>query len=133
MRISDWSSDVCSSDLDRLLVSARIGAAGDGALALFIVDPQAAGVGIERYRTLDGRGAADISLSGVLVAAGALLGAGGDAGDRKSVVSGKSVSVRVGLGGHRIIKKKNREPNTKEHEPPKLRQQQQSEKLTQQR
>src|SRR3546814_3723434 len=74
MRISDWSSDVCSSDLDRLLVSARIGAAGDGALALFIVDPQAAGVGIERYRTLDGRGAADISLSGVLVAAGALLG-----------------------------------------------------------
>src|SRR3546814_9063791 len=80
MRISDWSSDVCSSDLDRLLVSARIGAAGDGALALFIVDPQAAGVGIERYRTLDGRGAADISLSGVLVAAGALLGAGGDAG-----------------------------------------------------
>src|SRR3546814_11434227 len=65
---------------DRRLVSARIGAAGDGALALFIVDPQAAGVGIERYRTLDGRGAADISLSGVLVAAGALLGAGGDAG-----------------------------------------------------
>src|SRR3546814_13355521 len=80
MRISDWSSDVCSSDLDRLLVSARIGAAGDGALALFIVDPQAAGVGIERYRTLDGRGAADISLSGVLVAAGPLLGAGGAAG-----------------------------------------------------
>src|SRR3546814_12827435 len=26
--------------------------------------------------------------------------------DRKSVVSGKSVSVRVGLGGRRIIKKK---------------------------
>src|SRR3546814_16001881 len=28
--------------------------------------------------------------------------------DRKSVVSGKSVSVRVDLGGRRIIKKKNR-------------------------
>src|SRR3546814_11159271 len=28
------------------------------------------------------------------------------AGDRKSVVSGKSVSVRVDLGGSRIIKKK---------------------------
>src|SRR3546814_4471051 len=52
MRISDWSSDVCSSDL----------------------------VGIERYRTLDGRGAAYISLSGVHVAAGALHGAGRDAG-----------------------------------------------------
>src|SRR3546814_84741 len=30
------------------------------------------------------------------------------AGDRKSVVSGKSVSVRVDLGGRRIIKKKKR-------------------------
>src|SRR3546814_19535170 len=29
-----------------------------------------------------------------------------EAGDRKSVVSGKSVSVRVDLGGRRIIKKK---------------------------
>src|SRR3546814_20244574 len=29
-------------------------------------------------------------------------------GDRKSVVSGKSVSVRVGLGGRRLIKKKNK-------------------------
>src|SRR3546814_17847385 len=28
--------------------------------------------------------------------------------DRKSVVEGKSVSVRVGLGGRRIIKKKNK-------------------------
>src|SRR3546814_14324919 len=31
--------------------------------------------------------------------------------DRKSVVSGKSVSVRVDLGGRRIIKKKNVEEN----------------------
>src|SRR3546814_13404067 len=30
-------------------------------------------------------------------------------GDRKSVVSGKSVSVRVDLGGRRIIKKKKKE------------------------
>src|SRR3546814_15910545 len=30
-------------------------------------------------------------------------------GDRKSVVSGKSVSVRVDLGGSRIIKKKKKE------------------------
>src|SRR3546814_20990313 len=30
-----------------------------------------------------------------------------EAGDRKSVVSGKSVSVRVDLGGRSIIKKKN--------------------------
>src|SRR3546814_14808850 len=35
---------------------------------------------------------------------------GAGARDRKSVVSGKSVSVRVDLGGRRIIKKKNRHP-----------------------
>src|SRR3546814_13023598 len=35
--------------------------------------------------------------------------------DRKSVVSGKSVSVRVDLGGRRIIKKKRLKPN-KAHE-----------------
>src|SRR3546814_18651194 len=32
--------------------------------------------------------------------------------DRKSVVSGKSVSVRVDLGGRRIINKKNEKTNT---------------------
>src|SRR3546814_19368480 len=32
-------------------------------------------------------------------------------GDRKSVVSGQSVSVRVDLGGRRIIKKKNPNPH----------------------
>src|SRR3546814_15921561 len=35
--------------------------------------------------------------------------------DRKSVVSGKSVSVRVDLGGRRIIKKKNRRKNKTKH------------------
>src|SRR3546814_14770188 len=34
------------------------------------------------------------------------------AGDRKSVVSGKSVSVRVDLGGRRIIKKTNTQTHT---------------------
>src|SRR3546814_13417109 len=37
----------------------------------------------------------------------ALQGGGVFGGDRKSVVEGKSVSVRVDLGGRRIIKKKN--------------------------
>src|SRR3546814_13907207 len=36
-------------------------------------------------------------------------------GDRKSVVLGKSVSVRVVLGGRRIIKKKKQTTRTKEH------------------
>src|SRR3546814_13858523 len=39
---------------------------------------------------------------------GELRPEGGDVTDRKSVVSGKSVSVRVDIGGHRLFKKKNR-------------------------
>src|SRR3546814_551059 len=39
-------------------------------------------------------------------AKGGKIGLFGGAGDRKSVVEGKSVSVRVDLGGRRIIKKK---------------------------
>src|SRR3546814_17674596 len=71
MRISDWSSDVCSSDLR---------------------GPELAG-GVETsgWREAD---KADPHPN--------LL----PEGDRKSVVSGKSVSVRVDRGGRRIIKKK---------------------------
>src|SRR3546814_11492044 len=52
-------------------------------------------------------GGGDGSLSEV---AAALAHADGDAGalpDRKSVVKGQSVSVRLDLGGHRSLKKKN--------------------------
>src|SRR3546814_17316781 len=52
---------------------------------------------------------------GALVVAAVLLpavigfaGLGVDLTDRKSVVSGKSVSVRVDLGGRRIINKRNK-------------------------
>src|SRR3546814_8931028 len=87
MRISDWGSDVCSSDLEQRLAAgqARTGA-GPGE------------VGVGRLRGREGVG---------LV----LEAAEGDAchgrPDRQSVVSGKSVSVSVDLGGRRIIKKKN--------------------------
>src|SRR3546814_17664065 len=37
--------------------------------------------------------------------------------DRKSVVEGKSVSVRVDLGGRRIIKKKKKEKHTNKQKP----------------
>src|SRR3546814_14600711 len=44
--------------------------------------------------------------------AGCLWAAGGSVvGDRKSVVEGKRVSVRVDLGGRRIIRKKNTRKN----------------------
>src|SRR3546814_1335457 len=82
VRISDWSSDVCSSDLRATApLSRRRGR------------PRRAD------RGLAGRSWRSSSASG---------GRPGRA-DRKSVVSGKSVSVRVDLGGRRIIKKKNKQ------------------------
>src|SRR3546814_11508047 len=97
MRISDWSSDVCSSDLTA--VRLRLGALGFGTL-----------------RRLD-RGEAARRRSGAAGSRRARRGGfalrfrsgGGRFGrglDRKSVVEGKSVSVRVDLGGRRIIKTK---------------------------
>src|SRR3546814_20691742 len=87
MRISDWSSDVCSSDLHDgvdLLGGGPVGLWDDGTPPP--TDPvQAARIGLS---------------------AGAEHPWRWYVADRKSVVSGKSVSVRVDLGGLRIIKNK---------------------------
>src|SRR3546814_15998077 len=77
MRISDWSSDVCSSDLRARELTRGIGRDMFEHRAVAQVDVPVVG-------------AADRQA----------------VGDRKSVVSGKSVSVRVDLGGRRIIQKK---------------------------
>src|SRR3546814_17735327 len=97
MRISDWSSDVCSSDLPQRADGCRAGGgavrqAGEGR-ALDIAAGGPGGDGGDEPRRLGGRerGAP---------------GRVGGRGDRKSVVSGRSVSVRVALGGRRIIKTK---------------------------
>src|SRR3546814_12910936 len=96
MRISDWSSDVCSSDL-----SGRQ-AGVDAPLSL----SQARGLPDRRGRRI-GRAVQAlfeqpsqmVGAPRIAVAAGRLEPA------RKSVGSGKSVSVRVDLGGRRVIKK----------------------------
>src|SRR3546814_11608611 len=102
MRISDWSSDVCSSDLEdtpftpplppvvqRLVRTIR---------ARRITPPQPVAVDeddpAQHPPILNPRLA--MALGKVRL----------QTRDRKSVVSGKSVSVRVDLGGRRIIKKK---------------------------
>src|SRR3546814_15925611 len=89
MRISDWSSDVCSSDLDGKLVGQRRAAL----LALVEVG--------EARRQAGAHAAGGLHRIGKLGRVGA-----GERhhGDRKSVVWGKGVSVRVDLGGRRIIK-----------------------------
>src|SRR3546814_13236566 len=98
MRISDWSSDVCSSDL-------KPGGHGErcvavGTLDMAVWDAAAKVAGLPLYRFLADRiGAGSTATPRVPVYAG-----GGE--DRKSGVSGKRVSVRVDLGGRRLIKKK---------------------------
>src|SRR3546814_13493521 len=73
-RISDWSSDVCSSDLRRVVGT-------DARQWLDFGGRSEGGDGPRAQRT---------GIEGLPV-------------DWKSVVSGKSVSVRVDLGGRRII------------------------------
>src|SRR3546814_15352698 len=94
MRISDWSSDVCSSDLTGAGQAVAMPGVVDAIAAM-----RAAGVTVivNTNRTAaNAKGTEDT-----------LRAAGLGELDRKSVVSGKSVSVRVDLGGRRIIKTKN--------------------------
>src|SRR3546814_17476357 len=112
MRISDWSSDVCSSDLgagcasfspDTEMSRGRappapkfFGAHREGpAVASAILESGGPGDrSVLLFRILPKPGCWHRQ---VIVSTGL---------DRKSVVSGKSVSVRVDLGGRRNIKKK---------------------------
>src|SRR3546814_11586914 len=105
MRISDWSSDVCSSDLNR-----RIGGL-DGTGRPGLVRSGLARGGSAHVHSAPLRHArhhAAGSRSDRSLARGLQFkrGKARSGIDRKSVVSGKSVSVRVDLGGRRIIKKK---------------------------
>src|SRR3546814_16498388 len=110
MRISDWSSDVCSSDL--VLTHDKLVEETDVAFHIATTQAQLARSAVFTSRA--------ITLSGALVrndTNAVLAGEGGDCTldglyllhgrDRKRVVSGKSVSVSVDHGGRRIIKKKN--------------------------
>src|SRR3546814_17222840 len=120
MRISDWSSDVCSSDLQRRKDAKKTAA------FIHVVTPVLIGNDEEGSVVLD-----YIVVTGYIItdeadqlhairdqgaAAHARQRGGADRRqdrglcrqpDRTSVVSGKSVSVRVDLDGRRVLKKKN--------------------------
>src|SRR3546814_13490432 len=102
MRISDWSSDVCSSDL-AVTVGIRTRATVDGDLsalrcagALVQVVGHAVTIGIERATAC-----IHLYASRGFRALVEIIGK-----DRTSVVEGKSVLVRVDLGGRRRLKTK---------------------------
>src|SRR3546814_19152739 len=90
MRISDWSSDVCSSDLSRHVRERRAAlvARDHERLDAAALDVRRAGPQAVEHH---------VDLPTHQVAQGR---------DRKSVVSGKSEAVRVDIGGRRVFKKK---------------------------
>src|SRR3546814_15005478 len=109
MRISDWSSDVCSSDLE------GISSTGWATFLQAVVEAGYAVVGTWPLRTemanrMIASGTNALANSVVLVCrkkeATAEVITRAEFIARKSVVSGQRVSVRVGLGGRRVIKKK---------------------------
>src|SRR3546814_16285676 len=110
MRISDWSSDVCSSDL-----AAKAHGKGPGI---------SRSSGSEKRHSSCSRTAPRRSVHGFGLEPVAQNHADNGlmyrwqryAGDRKSVVKGKSVSVRVDLGGCRIITTKRPQKHKKPQE-----------------
>src|SRR3546814_3597010 len=89
MRISDWSSDVCSSDLYTHTFDFGTLMAGNDTV-------------FQQALSVNFLGASALVWAMALI----FIGGAGKSADRKSGVEGKSVSVRVDLGGRRIIKKK---------------------------
>src|SRR3546814_12068767 len=113
MRISDWSSDVCSSDLGQYEVQGPIAHGGLGWIYLAI-DRNVS----DRWVVLKGLlhfGASEAQA--VAVAERQFLAEVANPSivnilDRKSVGSGKGVSVRVGTGCLRLNKKKKKNKHT---------------------
>src|SRR3546814_15403322 len=95
MRISDWSSDVCSSDL-------TCGTRPPSNLSGLTLNKDSTATKKVGTNTTARGVAANMPPNTAKPTAFWLAEL-----DRKSVVSGKSVSVRVDIGGRRIIKQKN--------------------------
>src|SRR3546814_15504738 len=115
MRISDWSSDVCSSDLIEDIALGNAGESADGLGPGDDADRHLGDIAGD-HRVLAGLADTDEAEAGDQQGARhriehdllrLRLRIMALEIDRKSDVQGKSVSVRVDLGGRRNIKKKN--------------------------
>src|SRR3546814_15144379 len=99
MRISDWSSDVCSSDLSAVRCSKSR-----------IAMPATKIVASSTLMTLNAPRMENTTagaLRMMLPTPPPMLTSSEDMVDRTSVAEGTSVSVRVDLGGRRILTKQN--------------------------
>src|SRR3546814_20433005 len=105
MRISDWSSDMCSSDLVRILPDRMLGRARPAPIvgrAGWLVGRACAAHDKDGKRGLPRRRAQVRDQREIAAFVLRLIGNR----DRKSVVMGKRVGVRVDIGGRRSVKKK---------------------------
>src|SRR3546814_19772768 len=104
MRIRDWSSDVCSSDLCKIRHTRKPRPRQRKNLVRDTQQRRSARLG----NGLGGSGA-DVAQDQFGAASGQVVRERLEAlrADRKSVVQGKSVSIRVEPGGGRTINKKN--------------------------
>src|SRR3546814_20720194 len=106
MRISDWSSDVCSSDLRSIACSRCRGVPRQPGVQQREIQgelrhlQQGTAEHFTDYFLNEPHGPRIAQQRGEVFA------------DRKSVVYGQSVSVRLDIGGSRIIKKTNTESHT---------------------
>src|SRR3546814_11796899 len=102
LRISDWSSDVCSSDL-------HTGRRARGRRTPPPARTRARPCCLPPFAERRCRSIRCHSPAAACRRTASPSSSAPRPTDRKSVVSGKSVSVRVVLGGRRIIKKKNKQ------------------------
>src|SRR3546814_19132242 len=105
MRISDWSSDVCSSDLfaaERAWLLIRM---GEPVVARSLIQDVDTGNYTPKLLQVAMQAALATGDPAGLCPLGDVIDRYDDhTADRKSVVEGKSVSVRVDIGGRRLIK-----------------------------
>src|SRR3546814_13525397 len=124
MRISDWSSDVCSSDLGFLFMlrtSRQVSAIlprrhGFHTLTCGLREKRPSRLrSLTDSRARKGGGRTQLSPGRSAIAANMSRNSASDGAwlDRKRAVYGQSVSVRVYLGGRRLIKTKKKIKKTR--------------------
>src|SRR3546814_14393373 len=102
MRISDWSSDVCSSDL--VMNAPRVAPGLEELGELLLLAPFHRWLGLRIAEVGTDELVISMPWRDEIISNPTV--------DRQSVVSGKSVSVRVDLGGRRHIKKQKKTNTT---------------------